>query len=48
MPFGNETKSKSMRTYLRIKVNNIILIKQYRVGHEFNKSKQDRVVGAAQ
>ena len=38
-PFEKETKSKSFRVYLRYKVDNIVLIGQYRVGHEFNKSQ---------
>ena len=38
-PFGKETKSKTMRACLRPKVDNIVLIKQYIVGHGFNKSQ---------
>ena len=35
-----ETKSKTMRACLKPKVDNIVLIKQYRNGHRFNKSQE--------
>ena len=39
-PFGMETKSKTMRACIRPKVDNIVLIGQYRVGHEISQSQQ--------
>lgn len=38
-PFGMETKSKTTRACLKPKVDNIVLIGQYRVVNEFNKSQ---------
>ena len=35
-----ETKSKIMLACLKPEVDNIVLIKQYRVGHGFNKPQQ--------
>lgn len=41
-PFEMETKNKTMRVCLKPKVNNIVLIGQYRVVHRFNKSQHCR------
>ena len=42
--FWMETKSKTMRACLRLKMDNIILIGQYRVGHEISQTQHYPII----